>query len=174
MQNKFIIIFLSLTFFWESCSFNNFPSYLPPSDKIDVNARGSFIKIEFRNGNKVEGELISADSTGMAVLIENERNDYLFKKIFILKFSSIEEFNLYYAKPENYYPKMYYSFISLLHGIWLFITMPLNLGVTYSIAYGSENSFKHNSSNMKINDLKKFSRFPQGMPENIKLEDIKN
>lgn len=62
---------------------------------------------------------------------------------------------------------------TITHGWWWLITIPVNVAVimkqssksttgTYAIRY----------NRTPWNDLKKFCRFPQGLPDNIKLEDI--
>ncbi|MCX6148058.1 MAG: hypothetical protein NTW25_12555 [Candidatus Kapabacteria bacterium] len=174
MLNKIISIFLILTFFLGGCSsFPYFPSYLPSSDKVGVNQFGSYIKLELKNGNDIGGELIAADNSQIYVLIETQNDKIISKKTIKLEYSELEDFSFYYAKPENYYSRIALSLVSVLHGFWLVITLPLNLIVRNSVAIGSKNSFKYYGTEVNSKQLSQFARFPQGIPENIKFENIK-
>lgn len=173
MLNKTISIFLIFTFLFGGCSFPYFPSYLPSSDKVGVNQYGSYIKLELKKGKDIGGELIAADTSQIYVLVETQNDNYISKKILKISFLELEDFSFYYAKPENYYPRIAFSLVAVLHGWWLVITLPFNLAIRYDVARGSKNSFKYDGTEVNSKQLSQFARFPQGLPENIKFEDIK-
>jgi len=62
---------------------------------------------------------------------------------------------------------------TLAHGWWMILTVPLNLIVTTNqsnkTATGTYLISLHDA---KWNNLRKFCRFPQGMPEGINQEDL--
>ena len=65
------------------------------------------------------------------------------------------------------------SFVNVMsigHGFWGVLTLPLNLGVTASITK-SKYTLKY-PDDMSWDKIHKFARFPQGMPENIDIKKI--
>jgi hypothetical protein len=164
MRNKIIIIGLIAIIFSSCIS----PSYLPSSDNIDINKYGSYIKITRQSNANIDGELIAIDSNKIVVLSESE-NECLTVPI-----TEVKQFKLRYAKPKNYsWSIPAYTFFTLMHGLLLIFTAPINLIVTISVKASGESAFRYSDKNMTYEKLKMFARFPQGIPTNINMESIK-
>jgi len=164
MKTRIILIGLLLITI-SSCTS---PSYLPSSDKIDVNEYGSYIKISGKTKSNIDGELIALDSSKIVILTETT------KKCIIVPISDIRKFKLQYAQPKQYgWTIPLYTLATFTHGFFLIFTAPINLIVTISVAAGGENAFTYSDKNMTYEKLKMFARFPQGIPPNIDLASIK-
>lgn len=164
MKNNIIVLSMLIVFI-SSCST---PKYLPSADKIDVNTYGSYIKISQKNKPNTEGELIALDHEYITVL------NYDSKECLVLPLAEINKFTLLYATPKHYGWTIPASILlSVSHGFVGMITLPLNLIVTISTTASSELAFTYNEKSMTFDKLKMFARFPQGIPQNIKISDIK-
>jgi hypothetical protein len=168
MKNKIIIGGL-LAIIIGSC---NSPEYLPSVDKIDVNQYGSHIRINNNNKTIAEGELIAIDSSEIVVLTGPDVIST--KKCVIVPVKEIHRFKLSYAKPKHYgWTIPLYTLATLSHGFFLMFTAPVNLIVTVSATSGGENAFTYSDKEMTYEKLKMFARFPQGIPQDVGLADIK-
>ena len=164
MKNKILFIGL-LTLIISSCTS---PRYLPSSDKIDVNEYGSYIKIVHKTASNIDGELIAIDSNKIIVLAEDT------KKCMTVPISEVKRFSLRYAQPKHYgWTIPVFTLATIAHGWFLILTAPVNLIVTISVTAGGENAFKYSDKNMTYDKLKMFARFPQGIPTNIDIANVK-
>ncbi|MEO6902695.1 MAG: hypothetical protein ABI315_06025 [Bacteroidia bacterium] len=172
MKTKITLIAL-LAILISSCSA---PKYLPSSDKIDVNQNGSYIKVNFYRAANIPrslqtyygGELIAIDSNKMVILSASTH------KCATIQIKDVKRFNLRYAKPKHYgWTIPLYTLATIAHGFLLIYTAPINLIVTTAVTISGENAFQYNKRNMTYEKLKMFARFPQGIPPNIDLANIK-
>lgn len=160
-----IIIIGCLSLFICSCTS---PRYLPSSETIDVNAYGSYIRINTNKTGNISGELISIDSTTIVVLKQS-----LNKCVSVL-IKDVHRFSLRYAKPKQYgWTIPVYTLSTIIHGSMLVFTAPINLMVTIGVTMSSEDAFQYNEKNLSYEKLKMFARFPQGIPHNIDVASIK-
>ena len=164
MKTNILLIGLLIVFFSRCSS----PKYLPSSDKIDVNRYGSYININRTNGENINGELIAINNNTIIILTEN------FKKCFEVSISDVKHFKLRYAKPKHYGSSIpLFTLATIGHGWFLGLTAPINLLVTISVTASGENAFKYSDKNITYENLRMFTRFPQGLPPNIDLVNIK-
>lgn len=146
----------------------HFPSYLPTANEINASTHGSYIMVNHKNKGKVKGELISVDSHEMIVLRENDM------KCIELPLTGIRGFKLVYAEPRHYgWTIPLYTLATIAHGAFAVFTMPLNLIFTVALTTGAENAFTYKKDDITFEQLKMFSRFPQGIPPGIGLSEIK-
>jgi hypothetical protein len=164
MKTNITIIALLMIIF-SSCST---PKYLPKSSEIDVNEYGSYIQIIRKTGPNISGEFIMIDSNEIIVLSEYKKN--------CMKVSlyDVKRFKLRYAKPAHYGGAIpTFIIYPFIHGFYSILTIPLHLLVTISVTASGENAFQYSDKNMTYDKLRMFARFPQGLPPNIDLAEIK-
>jgi hypothetical protein len=146
----------------------NSQKQLPKSSQIDVFQYGSYIEVHLHKSSTIKGELIALDSNEIVVLNKKTK---ICEKIALEK---VKSFNLKYANSPNYGPSVpLLSLLTLSHGYYMLITLPLNLIVTMSVTLSGEYGFSYSHKDMTYEKLKMFARFPQGIPPNIDIEDIK-
>jgi hypothetical protein len=63
--------------------------------------------------------------------------------------------------------------LPFIHGWYSIFTIPIHLIVTISVTASGENAFKYNNKKMTYEELKMFARFPQGIPPDIDLANVK-
>lgn len=150
------------------------PEYLPSSDMIDVNKNGSYIRVSRKSAANIEassianGELIAIDSNNIIVLSKKT------KDCIIVPMNDVKRFELKYAKPKHYgWSIPAYTLASFAHGILGIFTVPINLIVTVSVTITGENAFIYKGKHITYDQLKMFARFPQGIPPNIDIANIK-
>lgn len=151
------------------------PAYLPTYDKIDISQYGSYIQVyQVASSIVITGELIAIDSNSLVVLSEMNNKDTNARKPVIVPLKDVNRFTLLYAQPRHYgWAIPVYSLATISHGFFAIFTLPFNLIVTFSTTVGGEKAFKYSSKNMTYDKLKMFARFPQGIPSEIVLADIK-
>lgn len=172
MKSSIFLIFIALTL--NSClSFKH--ANIPKVKDIGTGYYGSYIVVKLNKGVKINnnrhviGELIAVDNEKMIVFMVNEQSPQPEK----IALNDIKRFSLYYAKGPNY------SFTSLLplstitHGIFLIFTFPINLAVSIYDMDSAIIDFRYNQNNISFEKLKMFARFPQGIPPNVTLKDLK-
>ncbi len=164
MKTKISLLFVLIGLLF-SCSV---PQYLPPSQQIDVNRYGSHIKLFQKNGKRVSGELIAVDHQSVVVLVESTKN------CITVPINQIYRFKLRYARPAHYgWSIPLFTLSTISHGFFLIITAPLNLILTISVTVGGENAFTYSQKDMSYEKLIMFARFPQGIPSNVDLANIR-
>jgi hypothetical protein len=164
MKTNIALIGLLIIFFISCTS----PSYLPSSDKIDVNEYGSYIKISHKTAPNIDGELIAIDSNKIVVLTEET------KKCITVSLSEVEHFSLRYAKSKDYgWTIPLFVVLPFFHGLFSIFSMPIHLIVTISVTASGEYVFKYSDKNITYEKLRMFARFPQGIPPNINIASIK-
>ncbi len=159
-----LIVIAFLLMLVSSCSV---PRYLPHSKDVGVNEYGGYITIKPKEKNElIKGELIAIDSNEIVVLHRE------LKKCVVIPVSKVKKFTLRYARPKPYHWSIPISLHStIVHGWYLVFTAPFNSLVTSVVTIGGKTAFRYNKRNMTYEQLKMFARFPQGVPENIMLEN---
>lgn len=145
-------------------------SYLPEQEMIGEEKHGSYIEISTYSGKLYAGELIAVGDSALVV-----REEFAgLSHCFLSPILEIKSFSIRYANGKNYgWAVPLYTLGSISHGLFLIFTAPINLIATTVIAVDASRTYEMNSRVMTFEELKLFSRFPQGLPEGITLEMIK-
>lgn len=165
MKTKLLILSWAL-FALSSCKLS---SHLPKMSELGKYPYGAYIKVKGQSNHDISGELITA---GDKELVIRDPNTGLCN-VFAVK--SIRKFKLYFALSDNAYiwPMPAYSIFAALHGYLGVFTIPINIIAT-SIIYGvSKTGFRYTEKNLPVNQLFLYARYPQGLPPNITLRDIR-
>lgn len=166
MKTKIILILLISTILFSCVPYT--PAYLPSSNQIDLSKYGSFIKLEYKDSLYYEGELIAIDNKNLIILTESEG------KCESIPLKGLARFVLYSAVPKDYGVFVpLYSILTFSHGLFGIFTLPINLITTISVAIGGRNAYRYTDNNITVQELKMYARFPQGVPPNVKLDEIK-
>lgn len=174
--NLVIIILISLIV---NCCIT--PKYLPTPDKLDTNTHGSYIQIICEKNDNINGELISVEKDYLIVLEEE------FSKCRLVPINDILKYKLICAKQNKYgwtipagiaVPLLPFQDpagggLMPFQGFYPIFTIPINLIVTIAIASTAKNAYKYKSRDLSYTELRKFARFPQGIPPNVDMTIIK-
>lgn len=157
-------IFLIAVFFLPSCKS---ASYLPKPTEIGTNTHGAYIQSDLFDGTNFSGELIAIDDLYITVLSEKD----LICKQYPTK--EINRYSIRYAQSKNYgWTIPVFSLLTLFHGFYAVFTFPVNLITTIAVTVGAQEAFVYKRSQMPLEKLHMFARFPQGLPEGIALDEI--
>ncbi|MBK3518646.1 hypothetical protein [Carboxylicivirga marina] len=138
---------------------------------------GSYFKgTEIEERRYVEGEIICIDDSTMTLMTLNNKKN----TIVLIKKHHVKDGLIYVALSSNNANSisMWSSanmLLPLSHGAYGVITLPLNIIVGAGISYDtalSPYSIMY-PSDISWNQMNKFARFPGGLPEGVKIEDIK-
>ena len=165
-----VFLIVIVTIFTNACSY---PKYLASPDKIDINQYGSEVIITRAKTPVLYAELIAVD-TNQIIVRTYPRYKHP-QTIMQIPLHTIKNLTLRYAKPVNYgwaIPVVTLQTI-LFHGLFSYLTAPFNLLVSIIINSSGDYAYTYKSKHLSINDLKMFSRFPQGIPPNIPHDSIK-
>jgi len=144
------------------------PNYIPSVESIDINQYGSYIKVSHIKVGTIDGELIALDSSSIIVLSESIRTCVK------IPLKDINSFTLRYARPKNYaWSIPLFSLVSITHGFYGIISMPINLIITISESVGGNLEYRYNDKEISHKKLSMFARFPQGIPPNINIKMIR-
>jgi hypothetical protein len=164
MKTKYLIILFVIVIF-SSCSSSKI---LPKPDEIVSNAYGGLIELKTRQGY-IYGELISVNDEDLSVLIMNKNECENINK------SKITSYKIYFAEANKYgWTIPAFTILSFTHGWLSILSLPTNLISTIVITSSAKSSFRISSRKIKYEELKMYARFPQGLPSNIKTEEIKH
>jgi len=172
---KVLIIVIIITL--QSC---HYPNYLPEYDEIDINQFGSYVEINLidnlknedflkYNNLELEGELIAVYDSYILVSLENNHN------VIKIPLEIVDYLELNYAKPVDYTWAYTELLFPVTHGIFLVVTFPINAITVVAVNISSNNSYSYNTEKQIISSemLKQFARFPQGIPNNVDIRDIR-
>lgn len=121
-------------------------------------------------GTSVEGELILIDDVNLYLLTEEKET----KEIRTISLTDIKKYSLRYARAKSHaWTIPVYTFFTLSHGLFLVFTFPINLIATTWIFVNANNDYRFTNKDLKIEELYKYARFPQGLPDGISLDDLK-
>lgn len=141
---------------------------LPSSDKLDVHQYGSYILLTYKPDRMVEGELIAVDSTQIVVLSESSQ------KCVAVSSKDVKRYTVYYADHKRYgWTFPLFLTYPVIHGMLSAISIPIHLIITSSVIASSDKAFTYTENTLKYDELKMFARFPQNIPPNVELVNIK-
>lgn len=169
MKNIILSLLITAALICSSCST---AAYLPTNSRIVDNQYGSYINIQMNYMSSIDGELIAVTPKIVYVLIYKDGTTHLDSA----NLDQIKDFSLRYAKSNAaYYGLMIpaSAAITLSHGWFLLFTLPLNLITTTVVTLTAGSSFVIKMKDISWDNLYKFARFPQGIPDNVRLNDIK-
>ncbi|GAA3560767.1 hypothetical protein [Snuella lapsa] len=144
----------------------------PKNFKFDV--KGLFVKCKLLDNSFIKGELIEVTPETIRVLTnEKEENIKTFKKENI---NNVEIFvSSIYDNPKiiNRWSTLM-PVTSVGHGFFGIFSLPVNIGVAISMNSTSQSSSYRMKypDNISWNEMSKFARFPQGIPNNIDMNQI--
>lgn len=164
MKNRLYII-AALTILFGSCAS---PYYLPNSNEISTDEYGSFIKLFTDNRPRIQGELIAIDSNNVVILTHEE------KECVTVPMKNVIGFDLKYADAKNYaWTIPTFTLATVGHGGFFILTAPINLIGTIAVVSSSNKAFMYNETTLSYEQLKMFARFPNGIPKNVDVHQIK-
>lgn len=177
MNNKVKVIILVIIITLQSCSY---PNYLPEYDEIDINQFGSYIELYLidnlknedflkYNSLELEGELIAVYDNYILLSLESNH------KVIKVPLDIVDYLELHYAKPVDYTWAYTELLFSVTHGVFLVVTLPINAITVVAVNISSKDSYSYNTEKQIISSemLKQFARFPQGIPDNVDIKDIR-
>ncbi len=166
MKNN-LLIQLSLLFVIASCTSKI--AYLPDYKVYHKNIFGANIELNMYSLKSIEGELITVDTGSVTIL-----DDYSHQCISVAK-KDIESFSVRYANPPQYIAwNVVNSLFTLTHGIVLLLTLPINITTMVIINRNAQKAYEYEDSHINYEQLRMFARFPQGLPRNVNLANLKN
>lgn len=140
---------------------------LPLANEIGLYQRGAYILIQSKNSMKLSGELIAVEAGEIIVL------EYGQSGISVLSQQEVKKFKVYNAKPRRYGWLVPAGIgVAFTHGFLSVLSFPLTLLITIPVTIGGENSFTSNHRNTPYEDLRMYSRFPQGIPTSVDRQAI--
>ncbi|MBN2482103.1 MAG: hypothetical protein JXB19_10205 [Bacteroidales bacterium] len=135
-------------------------------------------------GRTIRGELIEAGMERLIVLTDSNS----MKKTVQVPLSSIKNYKIRYAQPKKVYNWAIpiFSLVFTLfpvwntaegsympfHGYYFAFSVPVNLIATIYAAASNVNTVQYNTKRMPYEELKKFARFPQGIPPGIDVVSL--
>lgn len=164
MKTKYLLILITVVIL-SSCSSSKI---LPRPDEIVYNTYGGLIEVKTREGY-IYGELISVNDNDLSVLIMNKNECVNINK------NSITRYKIYFAEANKYgWTIPAFTLLSFTHGWFSMLSLPINLISTIVITSSAKSSFRIRSKRINYENLKMYARFPQGIPNNITLDQIKH
>ncbi len=144
---------------------------VPKQSEILSDAFGGWMEIEVSNrSNKIEGEFIAIQNDSIFVLKNNQLSGFPKSDI---KFARVIFYNTQYKEMGTL--TAITSVATISNGGFLIFTLPLNLvvGIVSNNAERQRVNYRQYPEN-SWEELSKFSRFPQGLPEGVQREKIKS
>lgn len=148
--------------------------WLPDTRQIQTEAYGGWLTIEYKSQNKkaetIKGEYIASDSTKVYILFDSL--SIIPKDIIKSAVLEIDDKN---TGPYSGWTTLG-SVSTLSHGKFLIFTFPIWIATGVSASSGEsfrDRYAEDNPADAYWNKIIKFSRFPQGLPENLNLKTLK-
>lgn len=166
-MKNLIVVVVVLTFI-SACKT---PEYLPKPEGYKQYVKGSFFNVNMSNGEKYLGEIIAVDEKKISLLSLDD------EIIFVSK-TEIESAKILVSMTSEK-PKAIVTAASLInltsigHGYYGVITLPINILATTGLAVDVATPYSIEYPEFIAWDqIYKFARFPQGVPQGIKLNRI--
>ena len=159
-------LLLACVLFLGGCAINTAPKgFLVTGDGEQTDTYGGWIDLELYDERELEGELIAIDGDSLFVMLEGRPSTLV-----ALHGRKIRKARLraYDPQTDKYAPWVVLGTVSTIsHGIGLTLTAPLwILGGSSSVATQSKMA-DYGYPGPEAVEMRKFARFPQGMPEGI-------
>lgn len=163
------LFILALFLIVNACKTN---TYLPKPNEMNYFTRGLWIECNLKNKTTINGEILALNKNQAFILP-------LFGEVLTIEKQNIKNAVIHVSltanQPEELRAAPLIPLLSLTHGWWAFFTLPINISVvaptvssqrsgTYIIDYPKA---------VKWEQLAKFSRFPQGIPEGLDIYSLK-
>jgi len=89
-------------------------------------------------------------------------------KLIVSGKNEVVSFAVRYATSKNYaWTIPVFTLLPLSHGVFAAVTFPMNWIVIGSLTSAAKRAATFTTENVSIDQLDRFARFPQGLPENI-------
>ena len=165
-MNKYLL-FVMLAGFFASCGI---PRGLPGPEDLPHETRGAHIHVQKSFREHLNGELIAVHGDELVVLPDLRQ----YEGPVVFHVDDIYRFRIYYAQGISYnWALLIYPPNSILHGVFGLISLPATILFTSLLHFGSVNEYALRPKDVSLEELKKFSRFPQDVPEGVDLKDIR-
>ncbi len=171
MKNIFILmLFIMITM---SCRSNK---YIPNTETFKDHMKGMQFYARMLDESHKEGEIIAINEIEIYLLLNDSKSD---KKYTILARKDIDYANVKIYNKSVKLKKLktigVFNYIAnMFHGLWMLYTLPLNI-ITNSSVLGSAAGYNYvvYPNNISWREIHKFARFPQGLPPEITLDEIR-
>ena len=180
IQIKSQILFIALVIF--ACfSCVPRPAYAPEYSIMPTDPYGSSIIVRHKNPSKnklirTEGELIAIENDTLIILTNESKNRSKSheRKYKIIKIDKINlrSYILHYAKINGGRAYMFSAALVPLHGYYMVLTLPVNLFIFLITDSSESNYYSLAGKKIHFDQLYKFARFPQGIPEGLDLTEL--
>lgn len=151
------------------------PQYLSKPEEFKDHVKGLTMKCNLKGRPDILGEIIEVND--QEIILLSLKSD---RKIYTISKSKLHRSEILVAGTSNN-PKgisLWAGLINLLsisHGVLAMVSLPVNLIVTISV--GSDAAYSTYSiyypHHIGWDDMRKFARFPQGLPDHIPKEQIR-
>lgn len=165
-------LFLIVLFFCGACSS---PYYLSKPAEFKYQVKGLTFEANLDEGLILFGEIIELDSESITILPIGPQR----KEMTTISKTQIKSAEIIVSSTSDNSQKIgtwagLTNIESIGHGIVGIVTLPINLAVTIPIAIdASKGTYRIKyPENISWDEMTKFARFPQGIPENINPKDI--
>lgn len=119
--------------------------------------------------SNIGGELIYVDSTKWYLLAKPPNE----VRIQTIELKDITKYNIRWAVAANYVISIpLVTALSLSHGYFVLISTPINLLYTTFLAFVAGADYRLNNTIVPIDEVYKYARFPQGLPEGVNIQDL--
>lgn len=165
-----IALLIGLVLFFSSCKTN---TYLPKPAKFGNYPKGMRLEVNLNKGQKIAGELIAVENTDLYLMVME-------KDILTFNFMDISKAQIQLAMTANDSGRLtagpFIPLLTISHGWFMFLTLPLNLAIVIPTVASQRSGFYSIDYPRAITweELGKFARFPQGIPEGMNLEEFKS
>lgn len=165
-------IAIGMVLFLFGCKPSSKYPFLSTGKFLHQNVYGGFVEINTKNNKKFNGELISVQAEMIVVL------NWKTSEVESISLKDVGSIYLRIANGLNYHSaSILLNLTTLSHGFFFIYTFPINMLTTRIIASsrhaGYTKKIKKEPGKNDLEILKKYSRFPQGIPPEVALSDIK-
>jgi len=148
------------------------PSYIPGPSQLASHVQGLPVQVHFMGSRTRRGELIAVTDDKLFAL-PYEGSD---KSMQVISKSEVKRVHILVARTYDDLSKVgtlatINSVLFPLHGWWMVFTGPINWGISARESY-SYYTIEYPDA-IAWGALHQYARFPQGLPPNVALEDIR-
>lgn len=137
---------------------------------------GSYIEItkarQTAHPRFITGELISLEKDSIYILssVPVKKGNYFNDKtkLTAVAVRDVYKYEVFFASVRSKNAYLISLACTLAHGFFLFITVPINIVAISIIEDGEASFYSVRGKNTEIDNLTKFCRFPQGMPDDVR------
>ena len=145
------------------------PDYLPKPARISENHYGAYAIVDLEDRSRYKGELLSVNDSCLYLL-----ELWPEATIHRLARDRVTQYELVYAEGTDYTLAFIgVAAISATHGIFAVISYPVNFIAVAVIQYWRRSPYTLKTGNSEWSELGAYARFPQGLPPNVNLSEIK-